>query len=256
MRFFCAICFSFGALFSEIVEVDSLDKAKIYFQKLDSDDLALFDVDFTLLVPDDAILQPKGTEIISVTKRLKPDLHSQLILSAKSSLVEKSLLPLIHDLQDRNVKTLAFTALMTGKYGKIENLADFRIEELKSFGFNFQNAFPNVKTIYFQKEAHKEQPPLYKSGILFSAKHPKGDILKQFLRAIDFYPSKVVFVDDQIQYLNSVESAMKEMGIAFVGIYYTAAKKLPAPNENIAELQFRHLEDHGVWLNDEEARRR
>jgi hypothetical protein len=148
-------------------------------------------------------------------------------------------LPLIKCLQDKKIRTIALTAAPAGKLGAIESMADWRIDELKKMGFNFFLAFPEIQFLEFPKKVDKEFHPIFKSGILFSSKHPKGDILKQFLMTIHWIPSKVVFIDDRLEYLQSAENAMKEMGIDFTGLHYLAAEKLPCDlNEKLAEFQF------------------
>lgn len=43
--------------------------------------------------------------------------------------------------------------------------------------------------------------------------------------------------------------------IDHIGFHYTQAAKLPCNlNEDIAKLQFRHLEETGTWLSDKEAK--
>lgn len=265
---FALICMC-HTLSATIVEVYTLQAVEQECSTLDKNSLALFDVDYTLIVPDDAILRPLGEElkkkIVSKTlndpfvvpegKYPRGYLSSKIMLHAKSSLVDPQSLLLIKNLQDKHVPTIAITAMPAGKFGIIENLADWRIEELKQFGFDFSNAFPKTAYVDLQKEKGKEFKPLFKSGVLFTSKHPKGDILKQFLQMIHFHPNKVILVDDRMEYLESVESVLSEMGIEFFGFYYTAAEKLPCTiDEELAKFQFDYIVKHAKWLSDEKAR--
>jgi hypothetical protein len=112
-----------------------------------------------------------------------------------------------------------------------------------------------VEFLEFPKDSDKQHPPLFKSGILFSSTHPKGDILRQFLDAIRWYPSHVVLIDDRIESLESVESALNAMRIPFTGYHYLAVEKLPINlDHEVAEYQFRHLEEQEIWLSDADAR--
>lgn len=254
-------------LSSEIIEVDNLNCIKQELSQVDKETLVLFDVDYTLIIPDDAILRPCGQKLVkklrsefvesSPATEKYPDgyLHSQIILRAKSSLVDQEFSLLVNELQNSGIPTIALTAAPGGKLSVIDSLADWRIKELKSFGFDFTKAFPNMPVLKFPKWADKEFYPMFKSGVLFSSKHPKGDVLKQFLEVIQWYPKKVILIDDRIEYLQSAEAVLNQIGIKFIGFYYTAAEKLPCTlDEKLAEFQFQYLAEHAKWLSDSEAK--
>lgn len=258
-------------LTAEIIQVDRLHLIEPHLQQLDQNALVLFDVDYTLTIPDDAILRPCGqklvkqfsSEIIENPSIVPPGkyslgyLYCQVPLKAKCSLVDGNSPALIKQLQNRGVRTMALTAAPGGKLGLIESMALWRINELKEFGFDFTSAFPTTPVIEFPKRRDKEYPPLFHSGVLFSSKHSKGDVLKQFLDAIHWYPTKVVFIDDRVEYLQSAETVLKELGIPFTGFHYTAAEKLPCTlDERLAEFQFRYLAEFGTWLSDAEAKQK
>lgn len=209
--FYLLACFQIS-LQAEIIEVLNLSEANQEFAHLDNNSLVLFDVDYTLLIPNDAILRPCGQKLVKklikeilenpsmVPSGKYPDgfLFSQTLLQAESSLVDEQFLPLIKCLQDKKIRTIALTAAPAGKLGAIESMADWRIDELKKMGFNFFSAFPEIQFLEFPKKADKEFHPMFKSGILFSSKHPKGDVLKQFLTTICWIPSKIVLIDDRL----------------------------------------------------------
>lgn len=269
---FAALCFFICLqvkLLANIIEIANLNDVGKEFLQLDDNSLVLFDVDYTLLIPNDAILRPCGQllvnkfikEILENPFVVPPEKYtqgyflSQILTQAKSSLVDEKSLPLIKCLQDKKIRTIALTASPAGKLGIIDNMADWRIDELKKFGFDFTSAFPGVQFLEFPKREDKEFHPIFKSGILFSSKHSKGDILKQFLKSIHWMPSKVIFIDDRLEYLQSVANVLKEMGINFTGFHYIAAEKFRCElDEGLAEYQFKYLTDHSKWLSDEEAK--
>lgn len=266
--FLLAICLHLS-LTATIIKISDLKEAEEEFLGLDNNALALFDVDLTLIIPDDAILRPCGQRLMRILVREILDnpafvpfgkytddyLHAQVLLQSKTSLVDPQFQPLIKALQNKKIPAIALTAAPTGKVGSIESMADWRIAELKQFGIDFSSAFPDVHLLEFPKRAGKEFPPAYKAGVLFSSHHPKGDVLRQFLAAIQWIPSKVVFIDDRLDYLQSTESAMQVLGIPFTGFHYTAAERLHCPcDEEVAEFQFEYLAENGRWLSDDEAR--
>ena len=48
--------------FGIVLDAPNLDMLESYIKKLDEDALVVFDVDFTLLVPNDQLLSPSGEE--------------------------------------------------------------------------------------------------------------------------------------------------------------------------------------------------
>lgn len=260
---------SFLSLFAEIHRVDNLDDIKQNLPQLDQNSLVLIDVDCTLIIFDDAILHPSGqkaarkfiTEILEnpsiVPQGKYPDgyLNSKIISKATSSLLDDKFLSFVKDLQNNSIPTIAFTAAPTGELGVIRDMCDWRVNELKKFGFDFTSAFPNKPYLELSKKDNMKYVPVFKSGVLFTAWHSKGDVLKEFLHTIDWRPTKIILIDDRMKYLESVESTLNQMGIDFIGFHYTAAEKLPTKlDEALGEFQFKYLAENGEWLSDKEAK--
>lgn len=64
-------------------------------------------------------------------------------------------------------------------------------------------------------------PCFYKRGILFSGNNDKGEVLSRFFDIMNYHPEKVIFIDDKMKYLLSVEKALQDHQITFVGIRYS-----------------------------------
>ena len=72
---------------------------------------------------------------------------------------------------------------------------------------------------------------------------------------MQWYPKKVVFIDDSIGYLESVEQVLNEMGIDFIGFHYMEGEELPCTLDNkVAEFQFRYFAENVKWLSDDQAK--
>jgi hypothetical protein len=257
-------------LFGSIVKMEEIKHFEKEVGDLDNHSLVLFDVDETLIVPKDAILSPRGrhlsrklmVEILGNPAIVPPGkypegfLLGRVLTTAQFAIVEPQCLTVIQELQNRGIPVIALTAAEAAQMGEIEDFADFRVNQLREFGFDFRGTFPKTDSLKLAKSSEKKFHPLFKSGVLFSSDHPKGEVLKQFLSELQLFPKKVVFVDDRLDFLQSVEGAMNELGIEFIGFHYTAAEKLsPALDENLAEFQARYLAQHGRWLSDDEARK-
>ena len=64
-------------------------------------------------------------------------------------------------------------------------------------------------------------PCFYKQSILFGGNNDKGEALLALFKFMNYYPEKVIFIDDKMKYLLSVEKALKPYNIPFVGIRYS-----------------------------------
>lgn len=221
---------------------------------LTQNSLVLFDVDGTLIVPVDAILQFKAGEIFRelVLTYADLDLFRDIRIDASHVLVDNKSLGLISHIQQKKIPVIAFTAAPSTVRAGGEP-GTWRVEELKRHAFDFSLAFPTHPLMEFPKDSTKQHHPLFKEGVLYTSFQKKGPILLQFLKQLDFTPDKVVFVDDELPQVQSVVRCLKELGIPCVGIHYTKAHEIK-PNLDIekAKLQIHHFVKHQVWLGDRE----
>lgn len=124
------LCLS--SLHGVIFEAKDLSKFEEEAGKLDSSALVLFDIDYTLLTPKDASLKPCGKglrrqylHVLDPTRR--EWLQSVTALEGEEELMDSKYPSLIQRMQKDNIPVIGFTALETGKYGKITNLEDWRL---------------------------------------------------------------------------------------------------------------------------------
>ena len=91
-------------------------------------------------------------------------------------------------------------------------------------------------------------------GILFSTHYTKGGALECFLETIQWKPRRIIFVDDSKKRVENVADTCKKLGINFMGLHYTRAKKISQPIDRaLARFQVDYLMDHERWMSDEEA---
>ena len=255
---------------SQISSTDSLDQIKEILKKADFNTLVLFDVDSTLILPNDTILRPQndqqftdllgGRKVVALGDGMRY-LFREILLKAPHSLVDSRSVELIKELEQRGVPVIAFTATPRGKVGEIESVADARIKELSQFGFDF-HLFADQGTIDLgDPEDLGGFSPIFQEGVLFASLHPKGDTLRDFLQKINYRPTRVILIDDQMNQIESVGKALENLGIPYTGIRYTAAENLAAPldqmtpefRQTIAEFQVSHFLQEGEWISDAEA---
>lgn len=240
----------------EILVTSDFSHIEEEIEKLDSHSLVLFDVDGTLIVPDDAILQPKAKNLFKelIAGHSDRDLFRDIRLQAPHSLVNFNSIALVQRLQEKKIPALAFTAA-PAKIRTSEHPGDWRVDELKQHGFDFTSAFPNCHFLEIPKSNDQQHFPLFKSGVLFSSFHPKGDILVAFLQILELVPTKVIFVDDELEHVQSVVTSLEKHGIACVGIHYTAANEfLYELDPEQARFQVNYFIKHDVWLSDSDSK--
>jgi len=95
--------------------------------------------------------------------------------------------------------------------------------------------------------------PFFKRGIIFGC--PKGDVLSAFLDHAQWKPKRIIFIDDFLEFVNSMEEMAEKRDIDFVGIHYTAAQAVPCDlNEEMMKFQLDYFAKTRTWLCDDEAK--
>ncbi len=248
-------------LSAAIFEIQDLSSFKNAVQFLDDNTVVLLDIDYTLIVPCDAALLPCGNRLrkqylyrLDVPRREL--LQSIIALESEEKLIDDGFLEVINLLKEKNISVFGFTALDTGKYGKIENLEDWRLKVLEKLGIAFSSVTHHKSIIQLHKPSqHNGNYPVFKNGVVFTNRQSKGKIFTAFVDLLKNKPKKVIFIDDSRQYLESVEGAAKKLDIEFVGFHYRAAEALQSEfDEELGTFQFEHLLEHEHWLADKEAR--
>jgi len=130
---------------------------------------------------------------------------------------------LIKTLQKNNIKAMALTNRSMPMY-------EITLRELGFIGIDF-----TINSLYDQdlplSITHKAK---FSNGIIFCGNNDKGELLFQFLEKIDFVPKKIIFIDDKLKNVTSVQKAVEKRGIEFVGIRFTQIdeiRKTFDPNE-------------------------
>jgi hypothetical protein len=200
----------------------------------------MFDIDYTLTQPETPVLQMAvikqnkirfKDELATFPEKQKALIPILMVTYAPSVLTDLDAPSLISKLQEKGILVLGFTAADTSQIPNVGSIPSWRKNELKRLGIDFS---PTSKTSSIAKESIEFRQfssfrgtyPLYKEGILYcNVTASKGDLLTAFIDKQRHKPSKIVFIDDTIENLESVEAALKKLGIAFVGIHYSTQAK-------------------------------
>ena len=264
MKFICALallCLPFisHANTPQIFSTNNFKEIELLIKEADQDTLVLWDVDQTLITPNDSILKPKWENLLDQWLGGKKSIldesgktryvFREILISAPHSVLDRDSPSLIKTLQKKQIPVIAFSAAPGGKVGRTESFLDWRIAELKRFGFDFSSSFSHVNTLTLSKDPDIEFPPVYKAGVLITSLHDKGPVLIDFFEAVHWKPKRVIFIDDQMANIQSVTKSL-EGQIQVIGIHYTAASELSCElNEKNSRFQIDHFLKTGEWLS-------
>lgn len=250
---------------SSITPIVTIHEIESKIQNADENTLVVFDVDRTLIQMGDQILHggkkgfknelKKYAAYNALSKEEQDILLSIMLLKTSHNLIEQTSLDYINDLKKRNIKTIACTTLETGKFGLIDNIENWRVETMNAAGLDFSEAFSDYPLIRFESEDNVFTP-IFIEGVLITGKKPKGEMLKQFLEHINWQPSKIIMIDDQLSYLESGVTAFAGTPTEFDGFLYTYVEKMlenEERNEEMIALQMTYLLENHIWLTDAEA---
>lgn len=220
--------------------------------KVDKNALVIFDCDDVLMRYTDAVFSPKNVGIYEqglkyLSEKVGLAKTEEYILAIRKQLnfqlVNDNWLKIIQTMQAKGVKVLVLTAHWTGSYYDLKHAEDTRKEELHKLGFDFKKSWKNVDDIVFE-EFPTVMPgnsltryPTFSDGIIFSCNAKKGKVLKEFLRKIPYKFNKVIFVDDKMHNIKSMEESCNEMRISFIGVNYTKVAETDDRRVSFQEVQ-------------------
>lgn len=236
--------------FRAIEQISSIKESQKHFESADADTkiLGVFDIDDTLLIPKDPAFQkPNMKKHASIVQGFKEqlsvkhqDLLSNLILTLSSSQLIESTSPLfIKNLQAQEIRLMALTAAMTRPFG-VHYLPKMRYEELQRHGIDFSSAFPEVHQLSLTHvNMCSRSFPMFYSGVLCSngdyqrqtEASAKGKVLCEFLKKVNWTPTKIVFIDDKRYHLEEMEQTLHEFDphITYQGLHYIGAQSILSP---------------------------
>ncbi len=254
---------------ARIVQASSVNEIKTYTAQFHGEDtLILFDLDYVLFAPRDRVLRYAGEENNYRSKHFKAIskdfqgkdialgknkipmadyLMSKIVSSIKVELVAAGMPTFLQDLDSNKVTIVGLTANNSGKYGVVKNEAKLHLSRLKSLGYNFKANGDLLKSNF----------PECISRVIFTNKKDKGKVFLGFLEQLNKKYKNIIFVDDRVTNLTSVQNALKDQQIKYLGIHYTELKdRNEILNQDIADKQFQVLSKEHIWLSDDEAKSR
>ncbi len=194
----------------------------ILVEHADQDTLVIFDIDNTLARPENSLGSDEwfchtvnekinqGYDYLNAVYSTLPVayyLHFNLPLVVTDPLIPT----IINNLIAQKINVIALTS--RGLY-----LAERTHEQLQSIGISFW--MDHSHTEFLLSLTH---PCLYKHNIIFTSNNDKGETLLAFLAMLNYHPKKIIFIDDKMHHVESLENALKNINvdIEYVGIRYS-----------------------------------
>jgi hypothetical protein len=201
-----------------IVESDTLETVLDY---LEPNTLFIFDIDNTIARPQaelssDAwfcdLVEKKMLEghdyITAVYYALPPTYYAQFKVPLEPT--EQIVSCLIADLMRQGFPVMALST-------RSLFVSERTFEQLEDIDVHFLLPHVSQDALVLPMQ----HPCFYKNSILFGGNNDKGEALIAFFHWMNYYPQRVVFIDDKLKYLVAVEKALQHYHIEFVGIRYS-----------------------------------
>lgn len=240
---------SLHAVIFKTTEIEDVTK------EITADTMVLFNIAEVLMDTETSL----GTQAWRkyVRSRVDSQLHDKLTLFVFQNVPPKTPEPatanLIKSLQEKGVLVLAFTSRGRSEWyaTQMPGIDQITEEMMLKIDLDFSKTkltYPLTKLNFYFKD-------YFHSGIIYATNSiEKGRMLSKLMATACYAPSKVVFVDDKADSLESVETAMQELRIPFTGFAYARTVKEHANfDPMVAHIQLDWLISYGKILSDAEA---
>lgn len=262
-KFYLFIINIFILIKSEIITIKSFEEVSEILQNSDADTLIIFDVDRTLIIPEENAFRYPNLPMIlgAIDNYYQKTNHTnhfvklaKIATNYKHIILESCIINIINNLQNKNAKLIALTDVMT----EPDDIVDWKIlrfNQLKELDIDFSTSFQEESIILDNLPVFENNYPLFNKGMLLANNIAKGKVLTEFLNKIKWQPKKIIFFDDRETNLTSVENALTDLdpNIIFKGYHYIKADLIDnTVDKEIFEQQINHLVKYGYWLQPQD----
>lgn len=203
-----------------IVETNKLDDIFKYANK---DSIVVFDIDSTLVEIESSLEywinhRDEDLEKMGVKSGDASDLtlYTFFVISRVAKLLPINNSPkTVNELQKMDIHSIALT-------NRSIPVANRTVKLLRNINIDFsKNGLYNDNL-----ELKITHNGIFSRGIIFAGKNDKGKMLALFFKTINYVPKKLIYVDDRIEYVKSVESQFDNSNfgghkVEFIGIRYS-----------------------------------
>ena len=235
---------------AEIKQVNDMKEVFEYFIEADSKTLAIFDIDMVLVQPSDPAFQMANMKRFgAISKRIMKEVPTEkqmmflslMTISSAPVLIDDSTPQFLKKIIQKGIPAMALTANLTGSFGTIRNMEQWRVNSLRCLGIDFSESAPYKAPLMFDNLAsYRGYYSNFLNGILFvnGTVVSKGDAFLSFIEKTKLSPERIIFIDDREDNLKSLEAAIQQLGkpIEYHGLHYIGAQKYPS--KTISEEEF------------------
>lgn len=243
----------FLSLSAEIFKINQIEQ--VVQQDIQQDTLVLFNIAEVLMDTETSL----GTQAWRkyIRSRVDAQLHDELTLEVFKCVPPKTpevfTAKVIASLQDKGFPVLAFTSRGRHEWysSQIADIDLLTEKLLQQIGIDFSR----TRLPFDMASLNSVFDNYYHAGIIYATNaYEKGEMLVKFTQATHYQPSNIIFVDDKIDSLQTVEEAAKQLGIPFTGYAYSRTSKDHAKfDPMIAHIQLDWLISYNQILSDQEA---
>ena len=236
-------------------------------KEADKNTLVIFDINDVLLEQKELLFKKQNSTLLkNLLKEMSANMSNEeeqtlysVVVQRPVVYVDENFVRIIHDLQNKNVKVIALTNGLVGTYGYVKSMDRLLIQQLRDLDYHLEKSWLDLNNAQIYMTKSKDRKILFAEGIVFAnkmiSKASKGESLLAFFKYADFYPKKVIFIDDKLKNLKSVSNILEKQGVEFIGFEYTKAKNRknsPVITKEHAKLQLSILKKRHKLLSDEE----
>lgn len=236
-------------------------------KEADKNTLVIFDINDVLFEQKELLFKKQNSTLLkNLLKEMSANMSNEeeqtlysVVVQRPVVYVDENFVRIIHDLQNKNVKVIALTNGLVGTYGYVKSMDRLLIQQLRDLDYHLEKSWLDLNNAQIYMTKSKDRKILFAEGIVFAnkmiSKASKGESLLAFFKYADFYPKKVIFIDDKLKNLKSVSNILEKQGVEFIGFEYTKAKNRknsPVITKEHAKLQLSILKKRHKLLSDEE----
>lgn len=237
---------------NEALVTDTNDFEHVFSYHQD-DILYVFDLDNTLIEAEqhlgsdewfshqiNHLMESEGLSRSEAFDKFFPLFH-QVLNKTAMRLVDASMTDHLAQMKEKNTPMIGLTK-------RNPKLSSRTLEQIASLQIDFSSTCPVKKDFVIEELGGT----LLKNGVLFVGQGiEKGPALIAYLKKLKKMPGRIVAIDDRLNHIESMASAVESLGIDYIGIRYGKTdEKVKSFNPKIAAMQLEHF--HRI-LSDEQA---
>ena len=247
---FCSICFLFFGCtknddfistdneYKNVKDLNFIDSLLTKTTLNPKDILVVFDFNYTLMYPTIPCLHKNNIDAYKdiFKKILKKISHeqadlmlTQLMATKNQKLINNQLSTFLKKHSDVNFLVCS---------SSLEKNAEAYFNLLNKNNITITNNYDIKNFRFLDFKEYLSGHPIYKNGIITTNRRKKGEVLINFLKRISHKPKLIIFIDNSVDKLDDVKSAVKSLkNVKLIIVEYSEYKNISIPK--VSEQEFK-----------------